>query len=268
MIPRAFIQEWRQYAPWLDDDQIEQDLIICRALAEIFNEPQLSDHLAFRGGTALFKLYLPPLRYSEDIDLVQTTPGPIGHIMNALQQKLNPWLGSPKRKQSEGRVTLTYRMESEDSLPLKLKLEINSREHFSVYGYRKRDFQVKSRWFSGRASIITYELDEILGTKLRALYQRKKGRDLFDLWAAFNFADARPENVINCFLYYMEKEGHKVSRAEFERNVLEKIGHKSFFKDIEPLIIAGSGYSFQKATSLVMNKLAPLIPGQPWRATQ
>jgi predicted nucleotidyltransferase component of viral defense system len=84
LIPRAFIQEWRQYAPWLQNAQLEQDLIICRTLVEIFGEPQLASHLAFRGGTALFKLYLSPLRYSEDIDLVQTAPGPIGHVMNTL----------------------------------------------------------------------------------------------------------------------------------------------------------------------------------------
>ena len=135
MIPRNFIQEWRQNAPWSQDAQLEQDLIICRALVEIFSHPELAANLAFRGGTALFKLYLAPMRYSEDIDLVQITSGPIGHMMSTLQEKLNPWLGNPKRKQSEGRVTLTYRMESEDGLPLKLKIEINSREHFTLLGY-------------------------------------------------------------------------------------------------------------------------------------
>jgi predicted nucleotidyltransferase component of viral defense system len=77
---------------------VEQDLIICRALVEIFSHPDLADNLAFRGGTALFKLHLPPVRYSEDIDLVQVHPGPIGAVMSALQEKLNPWLGNPKRK--------------------------------------------------------------------------------------------------------------------------------------------------------------------------
>jgi predicted nucleotidyltransferase component of viral defense system len=83
----------------------------------------LAEHLAFRGGTALFKLHLPPTRYSEDIDLVQVEAGPIGPVMDALQERLNPWLGVPKRKQPEGRVTLTYRVESEEGLPLKLKVE-------------------------------------------------------------------------------------------------------------------------------------------------
>ena len=155
MIPLAHIREWRQRAPWPQNAQVEQDLIISRALVEIFSHPSLSESVAFRGGTALFKLYVSPVRYSEDIDLVQIHPGPIGPVMDAVQEKLNSWLGSPKRKQSEGRVTLTYRMESEDGLPLRLKVEINSREHFSVLGFHKHSFEVKSRLFSGRTALIS-----------------------------------------------------------------------------------------------------------------
>jgi hypothetical protein len=92
--------------------------------------------------------------------------------MDALQEQLNPWLGIPKRKQSEGRVTLTYRLESEEGLPLKLKVEINSREHFSILGFARRQFSVDSRWYRGSTTIQTYQLEELLGTKVRALYQR------------------------------------------------------------------------------------------------
>jgi predicted nucleotidyltransferase component of viral defense system len=244
---------------------VEQDLIICRTLVEIFNHPDIADNLAFRGGTALFKLHLPPVRYSEDIDLVQVHPGPIGPLMDALQEKLNPWLGNPKRKRSEGRVTLTYRVISEDGVPLKLKVEINSREHFTVLGFEKRIFAVDSRWFSGSASILTYHLDELMGTKVRALYQRKKGRDLFDLWTAFDTVTIRPEPVIRCFLHYMDQEGHKVSRAEFEQNLFEKLDDPRFIADIGPLVVADSGFDLSRAADFVLKQLASLIPGEPWQ---
>jgi predicted nucleotidyltransferase component of viral defense system len=265
MISLAYIREWRQNAPWLRNDQVEQDLIICRALVEIFTHPGLKDHLAFRGGTALFKLHLPPLRYSEDIDLVQVHAGPIGPVMSALQEKLNPWLGIPKRKQGEGRVTLTYRMTSEEGAPLKLKVEINSREHFTVLGFEKREMAIESRWFSGRAAILTYQLDELLGTKVRALYQRRKGRDLFDLWTAFATGKPQPERMIGCFLHYLEKEGHRVSRAEFERNLLAKFDDPRFIADITPLVVSQSSFDLPRAAELVFNRLAPLIPGDPWQ---
>ncbi len=265
MISSAYIKEWREKAPWPRNDQIEQDMIICRALIEIFSHPVLSENLAFRGGTALFKLYLSPVRYSEDIDLVQVHPGPIGPIMNVLQERLNPWLGIPKRKQSEGGVTLTYRMMSEEGMPLKLKVEINSREHFTVLGYERKNLDMQSRWFSENASILTYKLDELLGTKVRALYQRKKGRDLFDLWMAFTTAQAQPEIVIKCFLQYIENEGLSVSRAEFEKNFLAKIANSSFAKDVIPLLIAGTVFDFPAATKYLINQLIPLIPSEPWQ---
>jgi len=42
MIPRANIIAWREYAPWLYDEQIEQDLILSRIIVEIFNIPELA----------------------------------------------------------------------------------------------------------------------------------------------------------------------------------------------------------------------------------
>ena len=135
MIPRAEVLEWRQTHPRQGDDQVEQDLLLTRALIDIFSEDDLAGMLAFRGGTALHKLYLhPPRRYSEDIDLVQVQAGPIGPIYDGVQKVLNPWLGRPSRKRGPGVANLIYRMESTGPsvVPLKLKVEINTREHFSV----------------------------------------------------------------------------------------------------------------------------------------
>ena len=99
MINRTAIQQWSEYAPWIDNAQIEQDLIICRALVSIFSDEFLASQLAFRGGTALHKLYLSPQpRYSEDIDLVQIAPGPIKPIMYRLGEVLD-WLPDRVTKQ-------------------------------------------------------------------------------------------------------------------------------------------------------------------------
>lgn len=137
MIPRAHITAWRASAPWSNDAQIEQDLVVCSALVDLYSDPLLTHEVAFRGGTALHKLLLNPAgRYSEDIDLVQVKVGAIGPIMDAVRARLDPWLGKPQWKQSAGRVTFYYRFESEVKpiTPLKLKVETNTREHFFVLG--------------------------------------------------------------------------------------------------------------------------------------
>lgn len=270
MIPQAYITGWRKNAPWAQPAQIEQDLVICRALVEMFNRPLLADNLAFRGGTAMFKLHMPPARYSEDIDLVQVESGPIGPVLDELRGCLDPWLGEPRRRQSEGRVTLIYRFSSEDGLPLRLKVEINSREHFAVHGLQHHPFTVESRWFTGKTEILTYSLDELLGTKLRALYQRKKGRDLFDLWYAFKHANPLPDaqRVVASFLEYMAHGGHQISRALFEQNLIEKKAEPQFVNDMEPLLTTASDWDFDQAFEDVMRRLIALLPGDSWQGRE
>src|SRR5690606_32082647 len=113
MIPQAYITEWSNRVPWQTNEQVEQDLVICRALVEIFSDPFLSDRLAFRGGTALHKLYMQPQpRYSEDIDLVQVKEEPFGPVIDRLRERLS-FLGTPVRKQKENNNTLIFRFDSE-----------------------------------------------------------------------------------------------------------------------------------------------------------
>jgi predicted nucleotidyltransferase component of viral defense system len=205
LIPQAHIVEWRAHAPWISNAQIEQDLIISQALVLLFSHELLKEQLAFRGGTALHKLYLhPALRYSEDIDLVQMLAGPAGPLMDAIQQVLNPVLGTPRRVQKEGSVTLIYRAESEIApvVSMKVKVEINTREHFTVEGFQKLPFAVESQWFTGSCNVTTYALDELLGTKLRALYQRRKGRDLYDLWLGITRGNGDPSRIVDSFNQY------------------------------------------------------------------
>lgn len=268
MIPRDYITQWRSHAPWVQDFQVEQDLIICRALTAIFSHPVLKEALAFRGGTALYKLHLrPAARYSEDIDLVQVKAEPAGPMMEALRAALDPWLGKPHWKQTEGRVTFVYRMDSEDTPPirLRLKVEINSREHFSVFGITNLPFSVSSRWFEGDCHIASYELDELLGTKLRALYQRKKGRDLFDLATALAKPAVDPARIVHAFSQYMQSDGHHVTRALFEQNFAAKLHDPQFTADIGPLLTAGYDWDSSAAAQTVSSRLLPLLPGDSWK---
>lgn len=268
MIPRDYITEWRAQAPWVQDFQVEQDLIISRALLDIFTHPLLATSLAFRGGTAIYKLHVkPPARYSEDIDLVRINAEPAGPVMDALREVLDPWLGKPQWMQSEGRVTFFYRFDSEDTPPicLRLKVEINSREHFSVYGIARAPFAVSSRWIEGSCEIGTYTIDELLGTKMRALYQRKKGRDLFDLAIALEKTPLEPGRTVAAFSEYMDRDGHRVTRAQFEKNIQAKLNDRQFNADIGPLLADGYSWDSESAARTVLSRLIAQLPGEPWK---
>ena len=262
MIPRDYITEWRAQAPWVLDAQVEQDLIISKALVDIFSHPSLRSALAFRGGTALYKLHVrPAARYSEDIDLVQVRAEPAGATMKALHEVLDPWLGEPRWKQTEGRVTFVYRSNSEDAppVPLRVKVEINTREHFAVHGFMEQPFAVSSRWFSGACAITSYDVHELLGTKLRALYQRRKGRDLFDLAIALQLLDVDPERIVSAFAAYLGRGGLQISRQQFEENLAAKLADPNFNADIGPLLAAGYEWDPDAAAALVTAELISRI---------
>jgi len=270
VIPADFIAEWREKVPWVLSAQVEQDLVISRALVEIFGDEQLSRALAFRGGTALYKLHLTPAaRYSEDVDLVQKAGEPIGPTIDRIRARLDPWLGPPKRAFKEGRVTLLYRVRSEDPepVPLRLKVEINSREHFSVLGFKTKELAIRSRWYTGRAQIATYALDELLGTKLRALYQRRKGRDLFDLWWASEQAEVDLDRVVACFGDYLDADGLRVSRAEMEANLAVKVKDPRFLADLQLLLAPGIEWDLDAAAEWLAKEVVPRLEGDPWKGS-
>jgi predicted nucleotidyltransferase component of viral defense system len=262
VIPRANILAWQEHAPWGDTSQVEQDLILSRAIVELFKDPQVHRLLAFRGGTALHKLHLAPsARYSEDIDLVQVEAGPAKPMFRVIRECLDPWLGTPMTKTKRNGIQLLYSFATEFQpvRQMRVKVEINTREHFSELGFVTMPFVVENPWFSGTADVRTFTLNELIGTKLRALYQRKKGRDLFDVWHAFQRAPANADAIVQCFRAYLKHQDLFVSRAEFEANLDAKALDPAFQGDVRPLLHDEVAFDQAEALRLVRERFFALL---------
>ncbi len=256
MIPLAYVQQWSVNAKWQTLAMVEQDLVINKALIDLYNHPEITDRLVFRGGTALNKVYLnPPARYSEDIDFVQKRAEPIGSTIDVIREILSSWLGEPKRKLTERSAKLVYKYESIDGYPAKLKIEINTTEHFQVMPLKHVPFEMDSAWYSGKTELVTYYLEELMGTKLRALYQRRKGRDLFDLWYVFNQNYLDAKKVIEIFQKYCEHNGVTISKKDFLENLEDKKLHKDFRIDMNVLLPSYIGWDFETAFNFVKEDL-------------
>jgi predicted nucleotidyltransferase component of viral defense system len=248
---------------WQTNEQVEQDLVICRALVEIFSDEWLANSLAFRGGTALHKLYLQlQPRYSEDIDLVQVRAEPIKETVQRLQAALE-FLGESSVKPRRDGTQIICRFDSEfpPSIRLRLKVEANTREHFTVHGLQQFPLDVKSSWFVGSCQLTTYRLEELLGTKLRALYQRRKGRDLYDMFIALT---QKPELDIEAILHsYREYMNFSVEKPptqlEYIRNMEAKMRDADFLGDTTALLRPDVPYNPQAAYELVKTTLIERI---------
>jgi len=272
MIPLAFIQQWTASAPWPDLRQVEQDLVISRALCDLFTSDTLRGRIAFRGGTAIHKLlFEQPLRYSEDIDLVQTRAEPIGEIIDGIRGALS-WLGKCSRNQTRHLIHLVFRFtpESGGGEPLKLKIEINTREHQSHHELRPYPFAIESDWHQALAEIMSFEPEEVFGTKLRAFLQRNKNRDLFDLNQGLLMPLLDRERLLGCFNHYIALEGHPISRANAEERMLQKLS-RSLTEDVRPLLPAGVLFDDAdavKAFGRVWGDLVSRLPGEPWKSSE
>lgn len=111
-----------------------------------------------------------------------------------------------------------------------MKIEINCFEHFNELGLVKFPFSMENSWFSGNSELTTYVLEELLGTKLRALYQRKKGRDLFDLYKALTLADVDIDLIIRCYKRYMKFTVPKLpTHKQFVQNMENKMDDPGFW---------------------------------------
>ena len=250
MIPLADITAWSNKSPWLNPHYVEQDLVLCRVLTEIYNDSVLASKLAFRGGTAIHKLYLSPQpRYSEDIDFIQINPEPVGITLNHIRDAL-AFLGKPAIKQKSKNNTIVYRFLSE-SLPqvvLRLKIEINCQEHLNIFGFNNLSFEVQNPWFTGNCDIVAYSFDELIGTKIRALYQRKKGRDLFDAFYAFKSGKLDIQTTIDCYKEYIKfSTGQVPTSTQYLENLTDKMSDPAFIIDMESLLRPGIQYDANEA---------------------
>ena len=275
MIPMMNIIAWSRVAPWVEQRQVEQDLIISRALVEIFRDDFLAAELRFRGGTALNKLHFPvPLRYSEDIDLVRTSHGPIKPLLDRLRDVLSPWLGDAAFEQSPVAPKLVFRAPAEDGMAvLRLKVDINTRETEAFDPPQAVDFAVENPWFTGRARVMTFSAEEMLATKLRALLQRNQGRDLFDLAHGQNvLAGLDAQRVVDHLQRYLQQTEQRVSRAQAEERMFAKLRTARLLRDMRPLLPAGEALALTDAAvteafTRVFTAFVQRLPGEQWART-
>lgn len=260
MIAQAYLTEWGIGAPWPTPTQIEQDLILSRMIVEIANHPLLGHELAFRGGTCLHKLHLATAyRYSEDLDYVRTNGEPrLGDIFNALREIAAAIGLREHRRRFPGEDTdmgnIWFDAEPTGGGRIRIKVETNIAETEPFRPRITLPYHVQSRWWSGTADVPSFCLEELLATKLRALYQRRKGRDLFDLWIALTTLNVDDHMIIDGLAHYMGEEIY--SYPQLARNLNNKLTDRTFLDDLAQLLSAPPAeYDPRHATELVLQRL-------------
>jgi hypothetical protein len=185
---------------------------------------------------------------------------------------LDPWLGEPVYLRSQVAPALRYTVDAEDgSSTIRLKVEINEVEITPLDPPRTIPFNVTNPRFSGSADIPTFSTEEVLATKLRALLQRDKGRDLVDLAYALEiFPKLNTRRTVDMFGEYTKQK--PIARWEAEKRMFEKLARPSFLGDVRPFLTAEERERFDEAAgkrafSKVFDGFITRILGKSWATT-
>jgi predicted nucleotidyltransferase component of viral defense system len=253
MLPDNIITAWAADHPWPARTQVEQDLLLSQAICEISNHSYLGDELAFRGGTALHKLHTAqPYRYSEDLDYVRSTAGGIADLTRALTD-VGQILGYRVNTRVGEHPKVYWRTNATDGSLIRIKIEVNTYERSPALDHIRIPYQVNSAWWSGEANVKTFQPPELVATKIRALYQRSKGRDVFDLWIALTELNTDPDTIVTAFSPY-RPDGWTPALAA--KNLQNKLGTDSFTSDLGPLVqYVPDGFSITSACELILTEL-------------
>lgn len=260
MINQREIIEWGVKHPWPTAEQVEQDLLLSQAMCEIANDPLLGGELVLRGGTAFHKIFLPqPRRYSEDLDYVRMTTGAIGNTMKSLTS-LGQDLGYKVNTKMGIYPKVFWKFTFASGLPGKIKIEINTFERSPMLPLAPRPHEVMNAYCETRANVSTFQVEELVATKLRALYQRSKGRDLYDLWLALTELQLSPEKILAAYPIYQPAN---TSKEDMIANLRLKLKDEQFCNDMNNLARKDAPYyDAQVAGDLIIGLLLDQIEGR------
>lgn len=195
--------------------------LLPRLVVEVARDPVLGPELALRGGAALHHLHLDrALRRCDTLAYARTSRTGIGPVFDALRvvtQRLD--LTSSRRELTHD---LAHVWIGAGGHPL-LRVTINTRETEPCEPRMLRRLRVGMGPGEDEAQVLTFVLEEVLATKLRALYERREARDVFDLWAGLVVGRADRARLSRCFRHYVPVSA--ATAAQLRANVAAKVAH-------------------------------------------
>lgn len=219
----------------------EHDLRLTHALAGIYASPKLKDVLAFKGGTALNKAYFGKFsRLSVDLDFnligapkeVVKQGAPVRKVIEAILKEQDPGYDFKFSYRADQTTLLARYAPQTGGARQPLKIELSLRESVPILGLVEKPIPSPD---GAPIKVNTYSLEELLSTKIRALHDRKKGRDIFDLHCARRFELNDPA-IRKLVYYYFFRAGKIFSWKGLRANLEGKLVDKRFGDDIKPFL--------------------------------
>ncbi len=244
---RARVAEWG-----LRDDIVEKDYILGWVLAGIGTEPALRDGWVFKGGTCLKKCYVETFRFSEALDFTVLEGGPIaqdevlGHLDRVLERiSSESGIDFAVREHTlrvrpngslEGRIY--YRGPRNAPNPASVRLDLTRDEQVARPPVMRPIQHLYSDQLPEPATVRCYSLEEVYAEKIRAMGERGRPRDLYDIVFLLDYPGLvdQSELISETLITKCESKGVPVPtlerlqesphRAELESEWVNMLGHQ------------------------------------------
>ncbi len=193
---------------------VEKDYVLGWMLAGIDAHPAIRDHWVFKGGTCLKKCFFETYRFSEDLDFTLTDSAQIdANFLKGVFAEIGAWIyentgieipddkvdfdiyTNPRGTIScQGKISYRGPVSSRD-LP-RIKLDLTADERLVLAPVRVPVFHPYSDAPNPSTEILAYAYEEVFAEKIRALAERTRPRDLYDVVNLFRNEDARPAPAV------------------------------------------------------------------------
>ena len=238
---------------------VEKDYMLGWMLAGIGAHPALRDSWLFKGGTCLKKCFFETYRFSEDLDFTLTDPAHIESVfLTQTFNEIGEWIyertgieipaylqnfdiyTNPRGTIScQGKISYRGPVATRD-LP-RIKLDLTADERIVLAPVRVGVFHPYSDEPAEGIDVLAYAYEELFGEKVRALAERTRPRDLYDVVNLFRNAEARPHASV----------------------MLDVLRQKCEFKGIAVPVLADLEEHRAELQSLWQNMLAHQLPTLP-----
>lgn len=180
----------------LREDIVEKDYLIGWVLWGIGTDPELGTKWVFKGGTCLKKCYIETYRFSEDLDFTVMPEGPVGleQVLPILERLLarvhdasgvdfsvrTPYLRErPNGLSAEGRIY--YRGPRNAPMAASLKLDLSAEEKVVRPTVLRPIAHPYPDQLPDPGTARCYAFEELFAEKIRAMGERSRPRDLYDI---------------------------------------------------------------------------------------
>lgn len=239
MIPQEALSHWDDVVPWDDNRLVEQDLALTRLILDIANHPILLNKLSLKGGTCLHKLWLPePWRYSEDLDYNRIVASNPLEIINSLKEiAFDTGFKDTIFKQNKLFMHLWLIDALDDGQEFRVKIDIQREIKSDSSAYQYRQFAIDNPWCSKQASVRSNTAEDIVASKVLALFQRSRPRDLFDMWAAIKAGIVTYVDVASRFASYRPDNPERWNTSKAARSLMAKLSDPSYIVELERISV-------------------------------